>query len=207
MPQPLSSTILLQQKLDEIRAGHDDAAEALMSHAYERLRKLARKMLANYPAVHRWEQTDDVLQNAAMRLNRAVKQVQPESVRAFFGLAALQIRRVLIDLARHYGGPQGQGAHHATAAAAPSATRSDLINRQPAPDDEPLTLAQWQEFHELAGKLPQPEREVFDQMWYHGLSQTEVASVLEISLRTVNRRWQSARLKLYDAMQGQSPDQ
>jgi len=206
MSEPASQTVLLQRKLDEIRAGDGAAAEALMRHAYERLRRLARKMLANYPSVRRWEQTDDVLQDAALRLHKSVGEVQPESVRAFFGLAALQIRRTLIDLARHHLGPEGRGAHHATVAGSADRTRADFIARQPGDEDAPLTLLQWCEFHERAGQLPEAEREVFDQLWYHGLSQGEAAQVLGVSLRTVNRRWQSARLMLFEALQGQSPD-
>ncbi len=210
MADPSSHTVVLQRQLDEIRAGDAAAADALMRHAYERLRKLTRRMLANYPAVHRWEQTDDVLQNAAIRLDRSVREVKPDSVRAFFGLAALQIRRVLIDLARHHGGPEGRGAHHATVGAGGAGAdeaRGDFFNRQPGEADDGLTLMQWCEFHEAAGNLPDDEREVFDQVWYHGLSQGEAAQVLGVSLRTVNRRWQSARVKLYEALRGESPNE
>ena len=55
------------------------------------------------------EQTDDVLQNAVVRLLRALEEVRPPSVRAFFGLAATQMRRELLDLARRYQGRGGPG--------------------------------------------------------------------------------------------------
>jgi len=38
--------------------------------------------------------------------------VAPESSRQFWNLAALQVRRELIDLAHHHLGPQGHGARH-----------------------------------------------------------------------------------------------
>ena len=38
--------------------------------------------------------------------------MRPDSTRAFFGLAAEQMRRELLDLARHYYGPEGEGANH-----------------------------------------------------------------------------------------------
>ena len=82
----------------------------LVSLACNRLTPPARKMLRGYPGVARWEQTDDVLQDASLRLCRALENLVPESPRSFFNLAAVQIRRVLIDLARHYYGPQGTGA-------------------------------------------------------------------------------------------------
>jgi RNA polymerase sigma-70 factor (ECF subfamily) len=62
----------------------------------------------------RWEQTDDVLQNATPRLCRALRETTPPTVRDFFRLAALHVRRELIDLARHHYGPQGPAARHHT---------------------------------------------------------------------------------------------
>ena len=64
--------------------------------------------------MRRWEETDDVVQNALVRLRRAVETKAPVSVRSCVNLAAVQIRRELIDLARHYHGPNGMGAHHET---------------------------------------------------------------------------------------------
>ena len=46
-------------------------------------------MLRDFPGVARWEGTDDVLQNATLRLYRALKDVTPESPRSFFNLAAV----------------------------------------------------------------------------------------------------------------------
>src|SRR5262245_20688111 len=82
-------------------------------------------MLKGFPKVHRWEQTDDVLQNAALRLHRTLQQMAVEPSRHFFRLAALNIRRELLDLAKHYYGPLGQGARHATPGPGASATHGD----------------------------------------------------------------------------------
>lgn len=59
---------------------------------------------------------------------------------------------------------------------------------------------------EQVDKLPDEEREVFGLLWYEGLTQPEAASVLNVSLKTVKRRWQSARLLLHRAMRGQPPE-
>src|SRR5262249_31384142 len=114
MADQSSQTLHIQACLDRIRGGDEAARGELLSSACERLRKLARKILKAYPNVRRWEQTDDVLQNAIIRLHRALQQLPVRTSLDFFRLAALNIRRELLDLARHYYGPQGQGAHHAT---------------------------------------------------------------------------------------------
>src|SRR5690349_10324078 len=104
----------LQAWLDRMQAGDPAARSALLEHACERLQRLARKMLKGFAGVQRWEQTDDVLQNALVRLWTSLQHVRPRSVREFYGLATLQIRRELLDLARHYYGPEGLGAQHAS---------------------------------------------------------------------------------------------
>src|ERR1700722_6951882 len=96
------TTTELQRWLDLLRAGDEQGRTKLLDHACERLRKLCRRMLRGYPLVRRWEQTDDVLQNAMLRLYRALLDVHPESLRHFYNLAAQQIRRELLDLARKH---------------------------------------------------------------------------------------------------------
>src|ERR1700733_5961134 len=90
--------------LGRLRANDDSAREGLIELAKGRFEALARAMLRRYPQVRRWEQTDDVLQAALVRLHRSLAEVRPESVRHLDNLAATQIRRELIDLARHYQG-------------------------------------------------------------------------------------------------------
>src|SRR5262249_27555037 len=115
--------------------------------------------------------------------------------RDFLALASLQIRRELIDLARHYYGPEGMGANYESRAPADS--------HGPGPSDpvdvrhEPASLAQWTEMHELIEKLADEDREVIGLLFYQGLSQAEAADVLGVSLRTVQRRWHDALCSLH----------
>lgn len=44
------------------------------------------------------------------------------------------------------------------------------------------------------------QREIVNLLWYEGLSQPEAAAVLGVSLATVKRRWQAARLALYQKL-------
>src|ERR1700722_1336874 len=93
-------TTELHAWLDRIKAGDLAAREELLRSLCARLERLARKMLSHFPSVRHWAETCDVQQNAVLRLLRALEQVRPESVRDFFGLAAEQMRRELLDLAR-----------------------------------------------------------------------------------------------------------
>jgi RNA polymerase sigma-70 factor (ECF subfamily) len=208
MADPSTQTAQIQACLDRLRGGDEAARAELLGCACDRLRNLARKMLKRYPKVHRWEQTDDVLQNATLRLHRTLQQLPVETSRHFFRLASLHLRRELLDLAKHYYGPLGQGARHATAGPDDSATPGE-DSEAAGPADlsgEPSRLAAWSEFHQQIEALPEEEREIFDLLWYQGLSQAEAAELLNVTERTVKRRWQTARLKLYEALQGEVPE-
>lgn len=198
--------------LEQLRGGDLRARDQLIEWACSRLRRLAQKLLQTYPQVARWEQTDDILQGAMLRLQRALESKVPESVQQFVAWAALQIRRELMDLARRYGSSRRPRVYPLGGPPAePSQGVSDeALRPNPLPADNtagPATLAEWADFHSLVKCLPPEEQEVFDMYYYGGLSQSEVAEVLNVSVRTVKRLWQSARLRLHDAMHGQWPGQ
>jgi RNA polymerase sigma-70 factor (ECF subfamily) len=190
----------VQRRLDRLRAGDPSARDELIAVSCERLARLTRKMLKGYPGVGRWEQTDDVLQNAALRLRSALEAVTPDTVRDYFGLAALQIRRELLDLARHYYGPHGHGAHHLTEVGDGTGGRPGAGPDPAEATGDPARLAAWAEFHDQIGALAEEERKTVELLWYHGLSQAEAASVMGVSERTLQRYWQSARLRLREAL-------
>ena len=192
--------------IDRMRDGDDSAAEQLLRHAAGQLERMSRKMLRRFPGVGRWEQTDDVMQNAVVRLLRALKEVRPGSVRAFFGLAAALMRRELIDLARHYQGPQGQGANHASVFASPDLIKNPGAALDPAaPGDDGDELERWATFHAAVEALPLEEREVVGLTFYHGWTQLEIAQLFQVDERTVRRRWRSACQRLSERLQGRLP--
>jgi RNA polymerase sigma factor (sigma-70 family) len=202
-----ADTAHLQGCLDAIRAGDPAARDSLLRCCQERLRLLMYKMLRHYPRVRRWEQSDDIFQNVLIRLDRLLENVEITTIRDFFRLASLHIRRELIDLARRYFGPKGVGANYLT----PGDRTTDdahTVNGSQAmghPSDDPSLLEAWAELHQCVGNLPDEECEVFDLLWYQGLTQAEAAELLGIPERTVRRRWHSARVNLVEALHGELP--
>lgn len=208
MTQPSSQTLRIQGWIDRLQQGDESARDELLNSACERLTRLTRKMLKGYPRVKRWEETGDVMQNAAMRLYRSLGEVKPATAADFFRLAALNIRRELLDLAKHYYGPQGHGAKHATLGPKPDSDSTPRLGADQADSvgDDPGRLAAWAEFHRQIELLPDEEREVFDLLWYQGLSQAEAGRLLQVSERTIKRRWQSARHVLAAKLHGEMPE-
>lgn len=206
MTEPVNQSVLIQGWLDQLRAGDESARGRLLDCACKRLERLTRTMLASYPRLKRWEQTDDVLQNSLLRLYRALAEVHPATARDFFRLAALNIRRELLDLAKHYYGPCGPGARHASTTGEVDSDGHAAPFEPAAPSTELDRLAFWTEFHDRVEHLPDEEREVFDLLWYQELSQAEAAGLLNVSERTIKRRWAAARLKLHDLLRGALPE-
>lgn len=109
----------------------------------------------------------------------------------FLRLAALQVRRELLDLADHH-----------------CRRRAGELPESGLPGGatwDPAGLAEWADFHEKAAALPEKAREVFDLIYYDGLKQEEAAGLLGVDVRTVKSRWQDARLRLADALGGRLP--
>ena len=119
-------------------------------------------------------------------------------------LAVQHIRWELDELVRRYRGRDRERPRQ-------------LSNRDGTPDEEalygavtgaaeePPALAVWSEFHEQASLLPEEEREVFDLLYYGGLTQEEAADHLLVSLKTVQRRWSRAQRNLSNALGGEMP--
>lgn len=193
---PVGSDTQLQGLIDLAKSGDPKAKTLLLDHTCERLLKLTRRMLRGYPGLRRWEQTDDVFQNSLIRLHRALAKVEVESVRHFLNLAATQIRRELLDLKKHHFGLEGAARHHHTDHQPADESGGSISTRAEEPDD----LSMWMEFHATVEALPQELREVVDLLYYESLTQDEAAAILDISPRTLKRRWLEAKLALHETL-------
>jgi RNA polymerase sigma factor (sigma-70 family) len=175
-----------QRLSDRLAKGDRDALGECLQATSVRLSRLARQMLTDFPTVRRWADTDDVLQNTLMRLYRVLKQWTPDSREDFFQMAATQMRRALLDLARFYcrrekAGLRGPG---------------DPVDDVPEQVESSSEMRRWQSFHEAVERLPAQEREVVALQYYHDWPVRQIAEFLKISERTVIRRWQAALWKI-----------
>lgn len=201
-PAAPSTTTHVRLLLDRLARRDPHAHTALFEHASQRLRAISRRQLRAFAAVARWEQTEDLLQGAAVRLHRALQDVHPPTPADFFRLCSALIRRELIDLKRKLFGPQGLGAHHAS-----PHPRADQGNIHPGIEQasdttfDPLKLARWTELHDRVEKLPAELRDVFDLVWYQDLTHAEAAEALGVSVKTISRRWRDARLALHHLLE------
>ena len=185
-----------------VAAGDEAAIRVrLFEIAYARMQALAHRMIRGYPQVRRWDETDDVVQSAALRLHRALETVELRDARHLLRLTALEIRRELLDLARKHAGPESAAAHHETnvlATADGVVMKVDLATDEAAePADR---LEPWTRLHDAVAALDADDRELFDLVWFLGATQHDIATLTGASPRTVRRQWESIKRRLVKAL-------
>ena len=191
MPDDLRTASLLDL-VARYQSGDGAALDQVVRRTMDRLERLARKMLRGVPLVRSREQTDDVLQNALVRLARALRAVAPPSTADFFRLAAEQLRRELLDLARYH-------RRRAPVSGQLSAVTVDQ------PDPAVADLDRWHALHEAVERLPAKLREVFALTFYHAWTQHQIAELFGVSTRQVRRLWRNACLRLNEMLGADLP--
>ncbi len=179
------SSLEITQLLLAWGRGDQNALERLMPLVYEELRRLARRHMNRQRPGHTL-QTTALVNEAYLRLIDA-SQVQWQDRAHFYAVSAQLMRRILVDFARAKGNlKRGGGARRIALDEAPEVAidrGADLT----ALDDALKTLA----------TMNSRQSKIVELRYFGGLSEEEVAEVLEISPRTVRRDWSLARAWLY----------
>lgn len=178
MDSPTSPPIT--RLLAEWRAGDERARDAIVAQVYDELRGLAARHLASERPDHTLQATA-LVHEAYGRLVGA--DIAWEDRAHFFAVASGTMRRVLVDHARARGAEKRGGALVAV-------TLPEGLLADEAPADRLLDLDRALE--RLAGFDPRKER-VVELRYFGGLNATEIASVLEVGVATVQRDLRAAR--------------
>lgn len=174
--------------LELIARGNAAGIPDLFRFAERRLDGLARKMLRAFPLVANTFQAEDLRQEASLRLFRALSHVRPVSANHFFRLAALEVRRALLDQARWCSLRSATLKYRALAAGV------DMADAR----QDPSVLGASDELADEIAKLPTEQRQVVE-LLSQGLTQREVARAVRISVATLKRRLARARRRLLHA--------
>jgi RNA polymerase sigma factor (TIGR02999 family) len=166
-------------------SGGDHAAlDRLAERVYPELRRMARRYMKNERQANTLQSTG-LVHEVYLRLVD-VRSVEWRERAQFYAMAAQMMRRILVDAARarHSRKRGGEAIHvnfEETAVLASEPDRSMIAL------DEALAA-----FSEIAARQAQ----VVELRYFGGLTEEEIASVLEISPRTVRRDWEFARVWL-----------
>ena len=99
-----STTVQIEVLLQKFRTGDSAAKSALINVAKERLLNLTSQLLGGFPRGREHDDTTGIFNESYLRLHEALDDLKPETVRTFLGLAALEIRRTLLDVVRKLSG-------------------------------------------------------------------------------------------------------
>lgn len=188
------TTAVIQRCLDALPEG--TAAEPLvrdlLGRAVGRLRLLCAALLRrSYPRLTQPPlnlETDELLDGVVGGLLTALRTVRPHTVRQFFALANQHMRWQLNDLARLLDErPRAAALAESGVAAPPNSSDSCL-----GPDARRML--------EAIDGLPEDEREVFELVRIQGLTHAEAGGVVGVSVKTVQRRLNRARLLLAEQL-------
>ncbi len=159
-----------------------------MPLVYEELRRIARRQLRHEGVGHTLN-TTALVHEAYLRL-AAPSHLDVSGRAEFLSIAAMAMRRVLIDYARQRTAQKRGGVQ----------MRVELDDIEVAADDRAEQLVALDEaLTALAASNPRLAR-VVDCRFFGGMSQEETAIALQLTPRTVRRDWTKARLWLAVAM-------
>lgn len=171
--------------LERLRAGDQQAFEPLLAVLYETLKQIARRQLARRRRGAALCTTELVHEAYFKLAGRAGRDWQDRA--HFCGVAANAMRQVLVDHARRRNAAKrGRGAEPITLTAGHDAVDPDVID----------VLALDAALDRL-GELNERLRRVVEYLFFGGMTQEEVATVLGVSTRTVERDWLKAKLFLH----------
>jgi RNA polymerase sigma factor (sigma-70 family) len=194
------TTAAIQRCLDALQGDLDvePLIRDLLERAVRRLRVLcASLLLRSYPRLTQPPlnlETDDLLDGVVAGLLSALRTVRPQTVRQFFALANQHMRWQLNDLARRLDEQPRAAVLAESAVAAPPGSNDSSLG----PDARRMLRA--------IESLPEAEREVFELVRLQGLPHVEAAGVVGVSVKTVQRRLNRARLLLAEQLADLRPD-
>ena len=174
-----------------VKWGHGDEAalDELVPLVHEELRRRARRYIERERPGHTL-QTTALVNEAYLRLVNQTE-VRWQDRAHFFAVSARVMRHILVDYARAKGyAKRGGGALRVTL---------DEAAGVPAGQEAAELLALDEALKGLAEIYPR-RSQVVELRYFGGLNNEEVAEVLKVTTKTVERDWRFARAWLYDEL-------
>jgi RNA polymerase sigma factor (TIGR02999 family) len=167
--------------------GDQAALDELIPLVYDELRRLAGRYMRRENRGHTL-QTSALVNEAYLRLIDQ-KSVEWQNRAHFFGVAAQLMRRILVDHARgRLRAKRGGGAQMVSLA------------EQAAMSEEVAEVVALDEALERLAELDPRKSQIVEMKFFAGLTNEEVAEVLKVTTRTVEREWRKAKAWLHRAI-------
>ncbi len=166
--------------------GDTSALEKLIPLVFEDLRQIAGRLFQRETDGHTLQPTA-LVSEVYLRLMDQRK-VHWQNRKQFFGVAAMMMRRILVDHAKGKKAAKRGGG-------IPNIPLDEMI-AVPESQEEVDVVALDEALTRLAEIDPR-QGEIVQLRFFMGLSNEKIADILEISVTTVKREWRTARLWLF----------
>ena len=185
MTTPTDERSEFTRLLEQVREGDRHAFDPLLALVYDTLKEIARRQLSRRQRDSALC-TTELVHEAYFKL--AGQDGQYWQDRAHFcGIAANAMRQVLVDHARRRNAAKrGGGTEPIT-----------LTTHHDAAEPSMVDVLALDEALDRLGELNERLRRVVEFLFFGGMTQEEVAVVLGVSTRTVERDWLKAKLFLH----------
>jgi RNA polymerase sigma factor (TIGR02999 family) len=181
--------------LEAVGRGEKAASEELLPLVYDELRNLAAARMRTESGVQTLQPTA-LVHEAWLRLVSHEDRSWNDRAH-FFRVAALAMRRILVDRARQKASiKRGEGLERLNI--------DDLELCEAAPDDRILMIDE--ALNRLEKNDPESAR-IVTLKFFGGFTNREIAETLEVSERTVERQWAYARVSLFRMIQAGESDE
>jgi RNA polymerase sigma-70 factor (ECF subfamily) len=187
MNTPAAEITLL---LTQLRSGKTEVESKLVDAVYPELRRIARRYLRRERSDHTLQPTALVNEAYLHLLGQMDKDWQSRA--HFFAVAAQAMRRILVDYARTRCAQKRGGEYKRVTLTEELALSDDRLEQIISIDAALKRLAEWD--------LRQSK--IVELRFFAGLSEEEVAQVLDVTVRTVKRDWRVARAWLHGELNG-----
>ncbi|HEX5215111.1 MAG TPA: ECF-type sigma factor [Vicinamibacterales bacterium] len=175
-------------------SGPTGTTDELLPEVYEELRRLAQARIAREPAGLTLQPTA-LVHEAYLRIADGRSDRKWDHRGHFFAAAAIAMRRILVERARHYRRVKHGGQER----------RVELDQDAPAPGEELEDVLAIDQALSRLERIDTGKAKVVMLRYFAGLTIEETAAALDISPATVKNEWAFARAWLHDALRSVDP--
>lgn len=175
----------ITQILHDWKNGDEDAKERLIPFVYDELKRQARFLMSR-------ERSNHTLQPTALVHETFIKLSKQSAIDwkdrgHFYGIASRLMRQILVQYARL----------HATEKRGRNPIHFSLDDVQVPLEERASSILALDEVLEKFADANDEQAKIVEMRFFGGLTNKEIAEVLDVSERTVVRKWRAARLWLY----------
>lgn len=171
--------------LVEVQDGDKEAHNALFEAVYNRLRNIARIQLVSERKGHTLSKTE-LVHEAYIKLVD-LSNVEWQDRAHFYAIAAKAMRQILVDYARKRNAEKRGGKRQRVT------LQEDMLDLEQHAED----LIALNDLIDKMAEFDKRKSKVVEMRFFAGMTIREIAKLLDVSTRTIDRDWLKARTWLY----------